>query len=96
MSMEEKIKKGVRELLKEAHDHGYGIAASNLDWTIEKSYSEFLKQNNIPLVSAEEIKKQEAVKAKQMAANGFTLREIAATLGYGHPQSISNLIKKYT
>jgi hypothetical protein len=37
----------LKELIQDAHDHAYGIAASNLDWSIDKSWKEFKKQYNL-------------------------------------------------
>lgn len=85
----------IKDLLKEAHDHGFGIGESNLGWTLEKSWTEFLKQNNIPLVTEDEIRDQVAAKAKQMQAQGHSLRNIASVLGYTHPQTIKNMIYWY-
>jgi len=85
----------MKELLKEAHDHGYSIGASMLGWSQEKSWTEFLKQNNIPLVTEDELRDQIAIKAIQLQNQGHTLRSIASILGYNHPQSIKNVIKWY-
>lgn len=85
----------IKDLLKEAHDHGFAIALSSINWCIEKSWKEFLKQNNIPLVTEDEIRDQVAKKAKHMQAQGHSLRNIASTLGYTHPQTIKNIIHWY-
>jgi hypothetical protein len=85
----------MKDLLKEAHHHGYCIAMSQVDWNIEKSWTEFLKQNNIPLVTEDEIRDQTAKKAKHMQAQGHSLRNIASVLGYTHPQTIKNMIYWY-
>lgn len=58
--------KEMRLLLKEAHDHGYGIGRSNLDWSQEKSWQEFLKQNNMPIQSKLEWNSERAKKAIQL------------------------------
>lgn len=86
------------ELLKEAHDHGYECADANMRWDIEKSFSEFLKQNN--LVNSwnahlsDTIKVDESAAAKELKIKGFTIREIAKMLGYKHPGSVSHLLNK--
>lgn len=85
----------MKDLLKEAHDHGFEIGASFLGWDKEKSWKEFLKQNNIPLVTEDELRDQVAKKAKQMQAQGHSLRNIASVLGYTHPQTIKNMIFWY-
>ena len=85
----------MKDLLKEAHDHGFEIGASFLGWDIKKSYKEFLKQNNIPLITEDELRDQVAMKAKQMHAQGHSLRNIASVLGYTHPQTIKNMIFWY-
>ena len=89
------MNKLIKDLLKEAHDHGYGIAQSNLQWSQNKSWLEFLKQNNIPLITEDEIRDQTAKKAIQLKHQGHTLRDIASILGYNHPQSIKNMIMWY-
>ncbi len=85
----------MKELLKEAHDHGYSIGASMLGWPQEKSWIEFLKQSNIPLITEDELRDQIARKAIQLQGKGHSLRSIASVLGYNHPQSIKNVIKWY-
>lgn len=85
----------MKTLLKEAHDHGFSIGASFLGWDQEKSWKEFLRQNNMPLVTEDEARDQVAKKAKQMQAQGHSLRSIASTLGYTHPQTIKNIIHWY-
>lgn len=85
----------MKALLKEAHDHGFSIAGSMLGWSEEKSWIEFLKQNNIPLITEDEIRDQAARKAIQLKEQGHTLRNIASVLGYAHPQSIKNMIMWY-
>lgn len=85
----------MKDLLKEAHDHGFTIGIAHMGWDIEKSWTEFLKQNNIPLISEDEIRDQVAKKAKQMRAQGHSLRNIASVLGYSHPQTIKNMIYWY-
>lgn len=85
----------MKELLKEAHDHGFSVAGSILGWSPEKSWTEFLKQNNIPLVTEDEIRDKTARKAIEMRSKGHTFRNIASVLGYDHPQSIKNLIFWY-
>lgn len=89
------MNKLIKELLKEAHDHGFSVASSFLGWDAQKSFTEFLKQNNIPLVTEDEIRDQVALKAKHMQAQGHSLRDIASTLGYKHPQTIKNMIYWY-
>ena|SRR5690242_10267811 len=84
-----------KDLLKEAHDHGFTIALSSIGWHINKSWLEFLKQNNIPLITEDEIRDQTARKAIELRDKGHTLRNIASVLGYSHPQSIKNLIMWY-
>ncbi len=86
------VNKLIKDLLKEAHDHGYGIGESNMGWGIKKSYTEFLKQNNIPLITEDEVRDQVAWKAIQLQSQGHSLRSIASILGYKHPQTIKNLI----
>jgi prophage antirepressor-like protein len=90
-----KMNKLIKELLKEAHDHGFGIGESNIKWSIEKSWNEFLRQNNIPTITEDEVRDQVAKKAKQMQAQGHSLRDIASVLGYTHPQTIKNMIFWY-
>lgn len=85
----------MKELLKEAHDHGYTHSIESLGWDATKSWVEFLKQNNIPLLTEDEIRDQNAIKAIQMQSQGHSLRNIASVLGYSHPQSIKNLIFWY-
>jgi hypothetical protein len=85
----------MKDLLKEAHDHGFSIAASMLGWSEEKSWTEFLKQNNIPVITEDEIRDQVAKKAIQLRGQGHSLRNIASILGYNHPQSIKNIIMWY-
>jgi hypothetical protein len=85
----------MKDLLKEAHDHGYGIGRSNLQWSEGKSWTEFLKQNNIPLLTKEQNKEQVAFKAILLRGQGFTYRGIASVLGYPHPQSVKNLITQF-
>jgi hypothetical protein len=89
------MNKLMKDLLKDAHDHGFGIGESNLKWNIEKSWIEFLKQNNIPLITEDDLRDQAASKAKQMQAQGHSLRDIASVLGYTHPQTIKNMIFWY-
>jgi hypothetical protein len=89
------MNKSLKDLLKEAHDHGFSIGASMLGWSIEKSYTEFLKQNNIPLITEDELRDQVARKAKHMQKQGHSLRDIASILGYTHPQTIKNMIFWY-
>jgi hypothetical protein len=84
-----------KDLLKEAHDHGFSIGQSMLGWNQDKSWVEFLRQNNIPLVTEDEIRDQNAKKAIQLQGQGHALRSIASILGYDHPQSIKNLIYWY-
>ena len=85
----------MKDLLKEAHDHGFTIALSSIGWHIEKSWVEFLKQNNIPLITEDEIRDQAARKAIQLRDQGHSLRNIASVLGYKHPQSIKNIMMWY-
>ena len=85
----------IKDLLKEAHDHGFSIGGSMLGWSSEKSWAEFLKQNNIPLITENEIRDQTARKAIQLRDQGHTYRNIASVLGYNHPQSIKNVIMWY-
>jgi Tfp pilus assembly ATPase PilU len=85
----------IKELLKEAHDFGYGHAKSNLGWDQDKCWLEFQKQNNIPLVTIDEIRDETARKAIQLREQGHSLREIASILGYSHPQSVSHCINFY-
>lgn len=87
--------KSMKDLLKEAHDHGFSIGASMLGWDQNKSWNEFLKQNNIPVVTEDELRDQIAKKAKEMQARGHSLRNIASMLGYTHPQTIKNIIYWY-
>jgi hypothetical protein len=86
----------MKDLLKEAHDHGFAIALSSICWDIEKSWAEFLKQNNIPLITEDEIRDQAARKAIQLKEQGHSLRNIASILGYNHPQSIKNIMMWYS
>jgi hypothetical protein len=85
----------MKDLLKEAHDHGFAIALSSIHWDIGKSWTEFLKQNNIPLITEDEIRDQVAKKAIQLRSQGHSLRNIASILGYTHPQSIKNIMMWY-
>lgn len=85
----------MKDLLKEAHDHGFSIAGSMLGWSQDKSWVEFLKQNNIPLITEDEIRDQAARKAIELRDKGHSLRNIASVLGYSHPQSIKNVIMWY-
>lgn len=85
----------MKDLLKEAHDHGFSVSASHLGWSADESWIEFLKQNNIPLVTEDEIRDQVAKKAKHMQSQGHSLRNIASALGYTHPQTIKNIIHWY-
>lgn len=85
----------MKELLKEAHDYGYSHSVKSLGWDATKSWTEFLKQNNFPLFTEDEIRDQAAIKAIQMQVQGHSLRNIASVLGYSHPQSIKNLIFWY-
>lgn len=87
--------KSMKALLKEAHDHGFSIGASMLGWDSNKSWTEFLKQNNIPVITEDELRDQIAKKAKEMQSQGHTLRNIASVLGYTHPQTIKNMIYWY-
>lgn len=85
-------------LLKEAHDHGYEIGETSLGWDIDKSFNEFLKQNN--LVNAwnahlsRSQKVNESAAAQELKAKGYTIRDIAKILGYKHPGSVSHLLNK--
>jgi hypothetical protein len=90
------MKKPMRELLKEAHDHGYGIGRSNLDWTEEKSFAEFLKQNNIPMITEAQLRATNGKKAVRLKAEGHSLRDIAGILGYSNPETVRLLIKRYS
>lgn len=85
----------MKDLLKEAHDHGFSIGQSMLGWSAEKSWVEFLRQNNIPVITEDEIRDQVARKAIQLRDQGHSYRSIASILGYVHPQSIKNLIYWY-
>lgn len=49
----------------------------------------YIKQIN----AAKEYKNKHIQAAKSLREQGYTIREIAATLGYKHPGSISNLLK---
>lgn len=93
--MSNTVDKPIKDLLKEAHDHGYSIAASMLGWSEGKSWSEFLKQNNIPEVTEDEIRDLNAKKAIQLKEAGHSFRNIASILGYNHPQTIKNMIFWY-
>ena len=87
--------KTVRQLLKEAHDFGFYQNTGREVFSVEESFVQFMKLNSLPIISAEEIKQQEAAKAQELINDGFTLREIAAILGISHPQSVKGLIKRY-
>ena len=87
--------KSMKALLKEAHDHGFSIGTSMLRWDQAKSWNEFLKQNNFPTITEDELRDQIAKKAKEMQSQGHTLRNIASVLGYTHPQTIKNMIYWY-
>ena len=89
------MNKLIKELIKEAHDHGFSVASSFLGWDQNKSWQEFMKQNNIPAITEDEIRDQVARKAKQMQAQGHSLRDIASVLGYTHPQTVKNIILWY-
>ncbi len=81
------------ELIKEAHDHGYSIAMSNLGWDQAKSWDEFRKQNNIlDYEKIEQAKQSLQSKAISLKTQGFSLRHIASILGMDHPQKVKNLI----
>lgn len=87
--------KSMKQLLKEAHDHGYNIGRSMLTWDAQKSFVQFLKENNFPLLTEDEVRDQAAEKAIHLRGQGHSFRNVASVLGYNHPQSIVNLIKWY-
>ena len=79
-------------LLKEAHNHGRGCVDL---WGEQKSFNEFLKQYNlINEYNNHENRKSHPELAKSLRKKGYTIRGIANILGYRHPGSVTNLLKR--
>lgn len=81
----------IKSLIKQAHDLGFEIASSNLKWDINKSWVEFLKQNNLKSVHLFSLSEKKQV-VQYLLDKKQTIREIAKQLGYKNPGSITYII----
>ena len=96
MSKDIRDDKLVRRLLKAAHDHGYSIGRSMLNWDEQKSWLQFLKENNIPIQTRDEYNAELAKVAVELQKSGHSLRAIGAVIGLPHPYSVKKLIDGYS
>lgn len=80
-------------LIRQAHDHAFAIASSNLKWTEEESWVEFLKRNNLRSVDLFSFAEKKKVVCYLLSENR-TIRDIAKILGYKHPGSVTYIINK--
>ena len=81
------------EILKEAHSHGFQIAQSNLKWSEEKSWNEFVRQNYTTVVKFMSLKER-SIEARRLRGKNMTIRKIAKLMGYKNPGSITHLLNQ--
>jgi hypothetical protein len=83
------------EILKEAHSHGFQISKSNLKWSEEKSWNEFLKQNYTGIVKFMSLEER-SIEAKKLRSRDMTIRKIAKIMGFKNPGSVTYLLNQKT
>lgn len=69
---------------------GWVNGLSSYQYDILDEANEYIKQ----IQGAREHKNKQIKVAKNLREQGYTIREIAATLGYKNPGSITNLLKQ--